>query len=313
MEVPLMKKKDFITSGEGAIASYDWVELMSGSAFIPHYCTWSADSVSTTNYKLTTKAITPSTNVGYISAGTYLFSTDAAKLPRVLNGTASLTGFVDYSAHNITITAQLYKDGGDTGTLGDIEWTSDAEVSKSGDDTYELKKTLTIGGFVNKATFQLKMNAVATFFGNVYLVFNYGERSAYTQTPVSQVRTETTYTDFSVSNPYPEKYVISILMYMMKNNEGTGKTLYAQNLRAYKQVKTDFVSISSAVTSRTFSGDFSLFMEIPLTARVNIPIGTKIQLLITTTGATGFVVTDPNGVYRTNETLKLNLPTEIDI
>lgn len=109
-----MKKKSFIRSGEGAIASYSYNDVADGTGVIIFYGASQANNSE--DYILTTQTIkSQSITISNSSNVTYNFDLSAFNLPRTIKGTAFITmGCYNSSASNPpqTFTFQVKKDSG---------------------------------------------------------------------------------------------------------------------------------------------------------------------------------------------------------
>ena len=86
-DAKLMPARTFVRSGEGSIASYDWVDIAEGSGKVLFYgC---ADSISgATAYNLMTSQVYSSEIEVKTASATYDFYTPAFNLPQTIKGTA---------------------------------------------------------------------------------------------------------------------------------------------------------------------------------------------------------------------------------
>lgn len=112
-------KRKYTKSSEGAIASYDFTELVSGLGYERYYAVASdQEALGTQTYMLTnnssiyTDASSISTSQTSQAAKTLNFDSSAFRIPRIVDGTAFVNfAFVNNDADvtNVTFSAQLFK------------------------------------------------------------------------------------------------------------------------------------------------------------------------------------------------------------
>ena len=144
MGIPRIYRK----SGERAIASYNYIDIVDGLGFVTFNLT-NTQTSALTNYIINNKTLIVSGTTGLIGATTsYDFKTSAFNLPRTVNGTAYLTGFVKNNSITGKVTLSV-ESGTETGVEGSSIAT-DATVYSEGGTSYVLKKTITIDDYCHQ-------------------------------------------------------------------------------------------------------------------------------------------------------------------
>lgn len=143
MPVPITYRK----SGEQGIASYNYTDLAEGTGVVNYYCVKSVSSEATT-YMLTTLATPFPGNSGkFVSSHAVNFDLSPFNLPKVVKGTAIITGMLGFSATTFQARAQIKK------------------VSKGGTVTSISSEAATQDISADTQTFCVKMPLVTTNFG----------------------------------------------------------------------------------------------------------------------------------------------------
>ena len=236
----------------------------------------------------------------------YNFSTGEFKTNRTIFGTAYVSGFVDYTSGVCTVRAKIYKTSGTptAGGIGTIDWTSGGQVSNS-TTSYVLRKTIEIGGFVNKVDAEAK---VVSGTGSYKYIFHYnGENNSEVVTTTSS----TTFTDITVANPTPEKRVAKIELWIKNTDPGA---VTSEKLTAvYSELTPNYSEtiLSDEVTSEDITSDKNFMFTLTLPKNL-IKRDEKLVLELWTLGV-GNLVVDPKNDFATEETAKINIPFKIDL
>ena len=293
---------------EQVIASFDFTDIAIGLGFSIFHLTLSEDSNVKTSL-LAPSTLPSASTTGLAKVGNpYEFRTSAFNLPRTVKGTAYVSGYANYDADDLVGTAQISIEDAPLVLLGlgSIQWSNLSEVSH-GTNTFTLKKTITINGYVNKINSQI--NAAGGGRNETKYIFFYDGENTYEEI---EGTTSTSYVSASVTNPNPGKFVYKIEVWL-RDTFGFDSS-FEKDTEVYEETKSGRVAtpISESVVTATMSADQGILLELPLT-ETNIKKGENIVLTFQVTGASGGFVLDPTGEIETKESLKLNLPFKIDI
>lgn len=293
---------------EPAIATFDFQDIANGLGFsIFHFTTSEDDSFK--KFVLASTPLIAATTDGLIATGsTYEFRSSAFNLPRTAKGTAYLSGYADYtSGGGIIANAKLSIESGTLSAdgKGSIVWSSTGEVSTI-EVTYQLKKTITIDGFVHEITSEIK--TTTTTCSARYRFFYEGGQIV----DVIQTTSSGTYVAKTTTNPNQTKRVYKIEVWIKIG--GGGGTAFEKETNVYEENTSGLTTtdITSSITSATMAADQGLLMELPLT-QTRIKKGDNLLLKFVASGGTGGFVVDPTAEVHTKESLKLNLPFRIDL
>jgi hypothetical protein len=284
-----------------AIASYNYTDISGGIGTISLYLTNKANATFK-DYVLHKSALICNSTSGSLGAATYEFKSSKLTAPETIKGSAFLSGYV-LTPTTFICKATMYISEGTlvNSGIGAITWTSDGEVSSSS-GTYTLMKTITINGYVNKVTDEIKSATNGT--GNK-IQFNYtgGQNSSVTATSNSATYVEKTYTHAN-----PTRKVLTIGVYGFT----PGNAHFEQLTKVYIEKTSGLTetAISSEITSETLNAASGLLMEIPLT-QTALKIGQRFQLNLVLSG-TGSLIADPTNEFTTNQTAQLNIPFQIN-
>lgn len=296
------------TTTSPVVASYTYLNLLSGEGVISYYPTIAEDN-SFKEYILNSQTLISASTTGLISSTfPYKFKGLGFKIPQTIKGTAHLSGFADYtSAGGIIASAKVSVESGTQvfGGLGEIEWTSDAEVSEAGAGL-TLKKTIVIDGYVNKTTLELKSAGGNLAYAT--LIYRYGGENHLDI--AAQDTTSTSYVTKTFTHANEERFVNKIEVWM----ESPTDTAFVKNVKVYEELTSGMTTtdISSTITSATMAVDQGVSLKIPLT-ETTLATGDRIVLTFTKSGGVGNFIVDPTAEFTTNQTLKLDIPFNLEL
>lgn len=165
---PFLRKKSFIKSGEGTIATYDWTDIADGTGFGTFYLTQEWDGSATT-YGLV--ADTNGTENGvntFAGAQTYSYDTKPFNTPRVVKGVAIASFWCKRNTGTSRFSLRLYKvtAGGSESAISASTYTATKITTSAA--RRRTKITLTQTKFKIGEYIRLKVTD-ATGSGNQYL------------------------------------------------------------------------------------------------------------------------------------------------
>jgi hypothetical protein len=144
-------------SGEGAIASYNYSDLASGVGYAVYYLLITNDNTGQIRKLVQTSDVGTEAPLGENSTS-YVSYDITFETPRIIEGTAFLSGEVDHGGTNSTITASLYYVDGTTAaetTIGTEAVTS----SKTADVGYSLAFNVSLKHFKIGDKLRLKVKS----------------------------------------------------------------------------------------------------------------------------------------------------------
>lgn len=298
---------NFAVPSEGAIASYNWIDLEAGFGYVDYYLCSSDDG---TIYKrtLTTTAV-PSSEASISTSANYYFISSVLNSPKTIEGTAYFGTFADYaSSTGISIGAKLsIFDARNADTSeGEVQQTDATEYQSDNGGSWKLVKTYSnINDYLHGGTMELKSNGASTAYARHVIYFKDGQ--THTE-EWSQV--DTTYVEKTWTNPYPLSKVDKVELYLSANSIG-GVIAYGKNNTFYELTTDPVVTdITDKVTSRAVTADTGVLigLEVPKT---DILIGQQLFLEVTKAGGVGTYSIDPLGLINTNQPSILSLPYRI--
>jgi len=298
----------FPLPSESAVASYDFADLVSGKGVIQFYPNICYDGEHR-DYILDPTPFLVNFYKGFLEGGTYLFDTQKYNKPLLVRGDAFLSGYVDYSEDDVSFKVTLYLvSGGESGSLGEVEWESSGEVTHNA-QTWSLEKTIDIDDYVYKGVGLYKNDNVA---GN-YLKYTFYYEGGETESVIKSSSRVLEWTAYEVLNPKPLQYVTKIEIYLYARGS-FGAITYEKETEIYSEELDDYseTAISDEITSETYSKDHPFLIKIPLT-NSNLKVGDRIRAKIELTATSGGVVVDPTNQTLEYPTLTLNFPFKIDL
>ena len=300
---------------EGAVASYDWTELASGQGFVNYYPSIGKDK-DFKFYPLLDQILDIYTTDGKLALNKYFkFSTSNFKFPRIIDGKAFLSGFMDYtSGAGLKISARLTKEKG-TAVLGGASATTYEDLggvtSSGGAGEYILLKTIEVEDYVNKVSYSLASSPDGFQAQGKIVILYYGDDTLESES--GQV-TSSTPTTINYNHANKNKKVWKVLFYGRKVfSGGTGATI--SNAIVTAEVLTGITeeTLCDWVESATETADNYFLLEMILTNE-QVSVSERLVLELKTEGGVGHFVLDPVGRFISDKaTIKLNIPFKIDL
>lgn len=117
--VPPVPPQEFISGGEGIVASYDWTDIAEGSGKVLFYGSAVSTSAATTYALLTNQTYSVTIDVNCPGATLTLdFYTPAFNLPKIVAGTAYIVSCTEADgAGNVAFQFKLYRGGADVANI----------------------------------------------------------------------------------------------------------------------------------------------------------------------------------------------------
>ena len=294
---------------ETALVTFDFTDIADGSGNITFHPFYTEDVNGFKSWGLNSVQLAVPTATGSINTDEEnIFETSNFNLPKTAKGTAYLTGFINTDG---SMKAEIVKiSGTESGVLGNANETDDTEYSYGADTNFSVVKTFTIAGFRNKVTNVIKTsNGTRTVTGKI--TFYHIDNDQLASSGITNTTTSTSYVAKTYTNPHPNKKLEKIeVSIKISNNDSTAFTdtqvVFDQDITGLTET-----SMSSAITTPTYSGNTNFNISIPLTETL-IKKGERLAVKITNVGA-GYVLDPLNLVESTNSSLKLNIPFKIDL
>ena len=305
--------KPFTTSSP-ALINYDYNDINRGFGFKTHYPNISINDTET-EYILNDIALPTSTTTGLlITKNSYKFKTSINQLPRTISGTATLSGYADFNADNMTIAGQIsiLKEGTAVdGGLGVVVASNASEIDHSSGTGYVLIKTIWVNDYVNKVTGNYWTSDGGVSSCAVRVVLKHFDGVA-SETLSTSATTETSPQPYTLSTATPLVRVSEVEIWTTGSSGGANVSEGATQVYANIVTGTSETVITDLITSETHTQDSGFLLLLPTTEAI-LSSDEKIVLSIRKTGTTGGYVLDPTNIIHTEETLKLNIPFKLDL